>query len=459
MKHSLIKFPNGLKVIVCSKQSSAVTLSFSLLFGAEQEKKNQSGITSVIEKLMRAELQKEVLSLGGIVDTKTDYEHLEITISTIRENLEKCLDVLNKAVFDFHPTFEEFREVKARALQSIEKTKSNPLSILSELTQKNRYKTTSLATELAGTTKTVEELTLEEVRDYYDSILVPTQMLLSVVGNISDEEVGEENNNEINELEQAEPKAAKQEVQGIQSWSALSGKITTKGVKEKKYTPDTLGYIKDLVLKEFYAKTLNLKQDARRRSTAYFPLKKPIIIQKNKNLNQSRFCLSIPSAPYSSAGYKYSKLFEIYLRSFLSTRLKGAQGIYGLDVEIKQFKNNAHLSITFAVDYEDATQVYNKVIDLLTQLKSQQITKREFESLKTAYQTIISLGHERMSDLAKRYNKWLFLNGELFSLTKEIKQIASLSYEDFLYISGKMLDPSGRLTVYLGKKINENDLK
>ena len=115
MKHSLIKFPNGLKVIVCSKQSSAVTLSFSLLFGAEQEKKNQSGITSVIEKLMHAELQKEVLKLGGIVDTKTDYEHLEITISTIRENLEKCLDVLNKAVFDFHPTYEEFREVKSKA--------------------------------------------------------------------------------------------------------------------------------------------------------------------------------------------------------------------------------------------------------------------------------------------------------------------------------------------------------
>ena len=337
--------------------------------------------------------------------------------------------------------------------------KNNPLSILCELTQKNRYKTTSLATELLGTNKTVEDLTLEEVRDYYDIILVPTQMLLSIVGNISDEEVSNEPEVEVTEQEFSIPKEIKSEAQGIQSWSALTGKITTKGLKEKKYIQDTLGYIKDLVVKEFYSKTINLKADARRRSTAYFPLKKPIIIQKNKNLNQSRFQISIPSAPYSSAGYKYSKLFEIYLRSFLSSKLKGEGGVYGLDVEIKQFKNNAHLNITFAVDYEDAVVVYKKVQDLLTQLKSQSITKREFDSLKTAYQTIISLGHERMSDLAKRYNKWLFLNGELFSLTKEIKQVSSLSYEDFIYITGKMLDKGGRQTVYLGKKLNEDDLK
>ena len=40
MKQSLMKFPNGLRVILSSRQSNAVTLSLSVMFGAEQEKKN-----------------------------------------------------------------------------------------------------------------------------------------------------------------------------------------------------------------------------------------------------------------------------------------------------------------------------------------------------------------------------------------------------------------------------------
>lgn len=456
MKHSLIKFPNGLKMIVCSKNSNVVTMSFSLLFGAEQEKKNQSGISSVIEKLMRLKLSSEVINLGGVVDSKTDYEHIELTVSTIRENLEVCLEALNRTIFDFHPTYTEFAQVQARALQSIEKTKSNPLAILSEITQKNRYKTTSLATELVGTTKSISELKLEDVREYYKNILVPKYMFLSVVGNISDE-VGtlEE------EIEESDERLVQKETEqgnSISSWNALHGELDITKVKEKKYKQDSLDYIKDLLLREFYSKTINLKSDVRRRSTAYFPLKSSAVIQKNKNLNQSRFQLSLPSAPYSSLGYKYSKLFEIYLRSYLVKALRGVSGLYGLDVEIKQFKSNAHLSITFAVDYEEATDVYKKVKKVLRELRVQEIGRREFNSVKRAYQTIVSLGNEKMSDLARRYNKWLFLNGELFSINKELKQIGVMNYEDYLYITNKMLDPNGMLTVYLGKKLNEEDL-
>ena len=90
-------------------------------------------------------------------------------------------------------------------------------------------------------------------------------------------------------------------------------------------------------------------------------------------------------------------------------------------------------------------------MELLRSLRAQEISKKVLCCVFTHYETLISLGHEKMSDLAKRYNKWLFLSGELFSINKLLKEIQVLNYNDYLYIADKMLDPKGMLTVVLGK--------
>lgn len=456
MKQSLIKYPNGLRVVVSSRQSQVVTLSFSICFGAEQEKKDKSGITGIIEKLLFSSIKKGLSGTSCVIDSKTDYEHLEITISTIRENLEEAMALLTRAVFDFSPSYKDFISAKNRVIQAIEKSKFNPLAVLNALTQKTRFKTTSLATELLGTTKTITNLTLEETREYYYNILTPEYMLLSVVGNISDEIVDKQDESmsgeEVAQLVQSKP--VKEE--DIASWSALSYKEDITKVKVKKYDYDNLNYVKDLINREFYSKTLGLKKGAKRRSTAYFPLKEAKVIEKQKALNQSRFQIALPSAPYSSRGYKCSKLFEIMLRNYLTKSLTSEEGIYSLDTQIHQFRNNAYIAITFAVDYEKAQETYKKIKKLLKELKAQGSSKAEFNSLKTAYSTIISLGHERMSDLAKRYNKWLFLKGELFNLTTELKAIEAMNYSDYETIFKKMLDEKGMTVVYLGKKLDED---
>ena len=209
MKQSLMKFPNGLRVVLSSRQSNVVTISLSLLFGAEQERKEVSGITHVIERLLRNAINSKIGELGGLVESKTDYEHLEISISTVRENLEHAIKALSNTIFEFRPTYENFKTEQARILQEIENRKASPLMILSDLTQKNRYKTTSLATELIGTTKTMTEMELEDVKNYYSSILTPEQLMLSIVGNISDElagEVGDDDEDQVNYFDEGEPK-------------------------------------------------------------------------------------------------------------------------------------------------------------------------------------------------------------------------------------------------------------
>lgn len=461
MKQSLMKFPNGLRVILSSRQSNVVTLSLSVLFGAEQEKKSSSGVTRLIERLVRGMVAREMEELGGIVESKTDYEHFEISISTVRENLDKAFSCLAKALFEFRPTYQSFKIEQARAMQEVENRKSSPLMILSDTTQKNRYKTTSLATELYGTQKSLREITLEFLRDYYNSILSPENIILSVVGNISDENNYNEDANDNNEFVSFDDgENPEMSLKSFSTWNDIEeDPDAAKKVVLKSYDIDSLDYIKELVTKEFYAKTLSLSKNVRRRSTAYFPLKEATIIEKNKNLNQSRFQISLPSAPYSSSGYRYSKLFEIYLSNYLKHGISGEDGVYGLNVYLSQFKNNAHINIVFAVDYDKAGEAYNKVIDLLRGQRQESITMGEFKSLIMSYKTMLSLGHEKMSDLARRYNKWYFLKGELFNLNNELKTISAMSFDSFRDIAKKMVNFDAMLVVYLGKPLEEGTLK
>lgn len=459
MKQSLIKFPNGLRVVLCSKQSNVVTISLSVLYGAEQEKKNMSGITHFIERLIRTSVMNDISKLGGIVDSKTDYEHFEVSISTVRENLELALKSLTTILFDFRPTYQKFKEEQARILQEVENRKNSPQAILAELTQKNRYKTTSLATELFGTHKSISELDLEMLREYYTSILSPENIVLSVVGNISDEIFDAENTPEDDEVINFNGPDKDVDLKNLSVWNDIKdNEQDIKKVKLPKYDQDNLDYIKDLVTREFYSHTLKLEKASRRRSTAYFPLKQTTIITKSKNLNQSRFQISLPSAPYSSSAYRYSKLFEIYLKNYLKRGLAGEQGVYGLDIFVSQFKNNAHMNIVFAVDYSRAEQVYKKVIELLRGQRQESTTKNEFKSLTIAYRTLISLGHEKMSDLAKRYNKWLYLKGELFNLNHELKLISAMNFDSFREVSKKIVNFNSMLVVYLGKPLSDGAL-
>ena len=76
-----------------------------------------------------------------------------------------------------------------------------------------------------------------------------------------------------------------------------------------------------------------------------------------------------------------------------------------------------------------------------------------------SYKTMLSLGHEKMSDLARRFNKWLFLKNELFNLTNELKAISAMNFDSFREISKKMVNFNSMMVVYLGKPLEKGALK
>ncbi len=454
MKQTLVNYPNKFRVVYAGKSASAVAISVSICAGAEQEPKNLSGVSHIIERVLKQHLISETGVFGGVVETKTDFEHIEITISTLRPYIANTLTILSSAIFDFNPKVAVFEREKNRALAEIEQSNFNPMAILTSLTQKNMYKGTNLATEVLGTEKTVRQMSLEEVKEYYKSIITPDSLILSMVGDICDRQM-------------VEPSVKKDEdgnnfvIENNSTDNIIDEKWIIPSLDRIKTNPNESGVkiigsysnVQELVNRLFYSRTLNLDNGKRKKKTKYTVPDYNVFVEKTKTLNQTRFQISFPSAPYNSAGYKYGKILEDYIDTYLRTELANAKGVYSLNVAIKQFKENGHISITFAVDEDKASEVYNMVVSALVRLKTETVTTMEFNSIVTKYKTQVALKHQKITELALRYNKWLYLKNRLFNLENELIAIDSLTYSNFTYICNQTLDFTRMVVVCLGRKM------
>ncbi len=412
MEHKLINFPNKFKAVICNKDCRMVAVSLSICIGAELEPKGKSGISHLIERLIRSNLSASVSEFGGIIETKTDFEHIEFNVSCQSSALEKCLKALSECIFDFFPKQASLDREIFKITQEIEKESFNPTALLNNLTQKYIYKGTNLSTTVLGNAKTLQTITLEDVRAFLHDCLLPENVLLSIVGELT--------------LQKNE-----------------NGENLT--------TAEAFDKVQSFINQYFYIRIMEKNGRRRPRSTPPVALQSPVFISKNKPLNQTRFQISFPTAPHESAGYKYSKIFEMYLNLYLRMELKMVSGVYGVDVVVRQFKNNSHISITFAVDSAVAEDVYHCVVKSLKKLKSEQITRQEFNIMLDKYKTEVALQHTTPQTIAVRYNKMLFLKDELFNLDNELQQISSLSYDNFNITCVKTLDFNSVLVVAIGK--------
>lgn len=445
MRQLSIKYPNKFRAILFNKSTAHVTICFSIHAGAEQESRTLSGASHIIERMIKANLILETNKFGGVVESSVDSELINWTISTTREHIEDSLKILSTAIFGFFPKSSAFEMQKAKVLQEIEKKKFNPMAILTDITKRQLYHGTTLSLEVIGSAKSVSELTIQQIKDFYTKILSPQNISLSIVGDIGDREIIDISN------KNAVVNGQIADISGFDQLWMVPNKDEEIVLKNYK-TTDSLNEIQKFVNNYFYSSTLKLESKHKSRAVKYISLNKPVFISKLKTLNQTRFQITFPSAPYLSSSYKYAKLIEAYLTYYIRGELLKELNVYSVDISVIGCKNNGHLSISFAVDNEVANDRYNTVMKLLKQIATEGISNAEFESLKNMYETTVSIYHESSVKVANRFNKWILIKDEVFNLNNEIASIRAMTYENFVYTLKHILDFNKILVVMLGRK-------
>lgn len=191
------KLENGLTVSLLPKNDfnevyGVVTVyvgSVDTEFTARDGKKKTypKGIAHFLEhKLFERENSEDIMAaftkLGADSNAFTSFTNTSYLFST-SDNVAECLDLLDELVTSFNITEESVEREKDIIQQEREMYQDDPDSCLFFKTLANLYPETPLASDIVGTEDSIEDITLEDLRDNFDEFYTPVNSQIFLVGN------------------------------------------------------------------------------------------------------------------------------------------------------------------------------------------------------------------------------------------------------------------------------------
>ena len=191
------KLENGLTVSLLPKNDfnevyGVVTVyvgSVDTEFTASDSKKKTypKGIAHFLEhKLFERENSEDIMAaftkLGADSNAFTSFTNTSYLFST-SDNVAECLDLLDELVTSFNITEESVEREKDIIQQEREMYQDDPDSCLFFKTLANLYPATPLASDIVGTEDSIEDISLEDLRDNFDEFYTPVNSQIFLVGN------------------------------------------------------------------------------------------------------------------------------------------------------------------------------------------------------------------------------------------------------------------------------------
>lgn len=162
--------------------------------GQKDEPLDKLGLASLTMRMLSEASQtmtaedraNELAKLGSSINGGAGDVNSNMTIRTLSENVDATVRIAMDAMLN--PKFDpaDFERVKANQLQSIEAAKKNPSTVATNLFNKMVYgDDNAFAYAGAGLAETVEAITLDDVREYYETYVSPSVASILVVSDLS----------------------------------------------------------------------------------------------------------------------------------------------------------------------------------------------------------------------------------------------------------------------------------
>ena len=170
---------------VATVQVGSVDTKFTARNGKKEE--YPSGIAHFLEhKLFERENSEDIMAaftkLGADSNAFTSFTNTSYLFST-SDNVADCLDLLDELVTSFNITEESVEREKDIIQQEREMYQDDPDSCLFFKTLANLYPETPLASDIVGTEDSIEDISLEDLRDNFDEFYTPVNSQIFLVGN------------------------------------------------------------------------------------------------------------------------------------------------------------------------------------------------------------------------------------------------------------------------------------
>ena len=382
------RLENGLTILTDKMPDvRSVTLGFFFRKGSRHEPNELNGISHFIEhavfkgteKRTALQIAIETDRLGGNLDAFTMHEETGFAIKIVDNQLEKAFDLLADMLTN--PRFDE-KELKREQrviIEEIKMTEDSPEDFLGELFSEKLFPNHPLGLSIAGTPKTVRAFNGEATRKFHGEMFNSSNLIITAAGNVEHAQI-------------------------VDLAEGFFGNHT--------------------------------KEIANRKSEIGNPtLAAPIIIKKNKNLEQAHLIIAAPFVDARSERRYAADILANALGGGTSSRLwqkvREEKGLaYSVGASAAMYQDCGVFQIYAGTSPRQTEEVLDISIEELRRVVKNGITPEELELIKEQTVASILLGLEDSSVRAGTLARLEMVHGRQISLTETIEKIESVTLEE-----------------------------
>jgi len=194
----MFTLPNGVRLIVRENHSTpTVAIVATALGGVRLEPSNQAGISALMAQMLTRgtnrynteQLAAKIDDLGASLDGFSGYNSWGIKSQWLSRDWKTGLGLFSETLL--HPTFpsSELTRARAQTLARIAQQNDDPMSLASLELRKTVYGTHPYGRSTLGTAVTLAPLTRVDVSRFYQSVLQPRSLVISVYGDVNTDAV------------------------------------------------------------------------------------------------------------------------------------------------------------------------------------------------------------------------------------------------------------------------------
>jgi predicted Zn-dependent peptidase len=400
------RFENGLTILTDKMPDvRSVTLGFFFNKGSRHEPSELNGISHFIEhtvfkgtaKRSALEIAIETDRLGGNLDAFTMHEETGFAIKVVDNQLEKAFDLLADMLTN--PRFEE-KELKREQkviIEEIKMTDDSPEDILGEIFNEQLFLNHPLGLSIAGTPKTVKTFNREVTQKFHAEVFNASNLIIAAAGNLEHAQIVE-----LAERFFVTPSSRRLSSERLAHSHLSAGRA----------------------------------QDSRRDDGVTVPnIAAPIIIKKNKNLEQAHLIIATPFVNAKSEQRYAADILANALGGGTSSRLwqkiREEKGLaYSVGASAAMYQDCGVFQIYAGTSPKQTEEVLDISIKELRKIVREGITPEELELVKEQSVASILLGLEDSSVRAGTLARLEMVHGRQISIEETLEKIEAVRLEE-----------------------------
>ena len=184
---------DGLKIWgITRNELPLVQYSIVLDGGHMLDKPEKAGVANLVATMLNEgtknktpeALEDAIGLLGASIRVSSGNEDISINVSTLARNFEKTISLVEEMILEPRWDEEQFALAKSRIINTLRRNQASPDYLSTSTLNKLMFGDNILAVDIPGTEASVEAITMDDLKEYYNTYFSPTIARFLIAGDI-----------------------------------------------------------------------------------------------------------------------------------------------------------------------------------------------------------------------------------------------------------------------------------